>query len=163
MALSHIDTSIQIRSENQDNEGVSSGRIVKATILVNENKLAEAKSQAEKALEIGQKYDLIHIKRDAHQILSLIYDKKGNSERAFFHYKNYQGLKDSLFNIEKSKVFIRKELEKKYQLTELNNKKKQALKEVELRNQKERLNQLIWIGVLVIISLSVVVYLIYNK
>ncbi|MCF8408106.1 MAG: tetratricopeptide repeat protein [Crocinitomicaceae bacterium] len=163
LALSHIDTSIQIRSENQDNEGVSSGRIVKATILVNENKLAEAQSQAEKALEIGQKYDLIHIKRDAHQILSLIYDKKGNSERAFFHYKNYQGLKDSLFNIEKSKVFIRKELENKYQIEEINNKKKEALKQLELEKQNERINKLFWIGIILILSLLVVSYLIYLK
>jgi len=159
----HIDTCIQLRSESQNNEGLANALVLKAQILISQKSLLKAEESAEIALEIAQKFNLIHVKRDAHKILGDIFEQKGDFSKAFFHLKEFQIVKDSLFNIEKSKVFIRKELEKKYQLTELNNKKKQALKEVELRNQKERLNQLIWIGVLVIISLSVVVYLIYNK
>jgi tetratricopeptide (TPR) repeat protein len=159
----HIDTCIQLRRESQNNEGLANALVLKAQILMSQKSLLKAEESAEIALEIAQKFNLIHVKRDAHKILGDIFEQKGDFSKAFFHLKEFQIVKDSLFNIEKSKVFIRKELEKKYQLTELNNKKKQALKEVELRNQKERLNQLIWIGVLVIISLSVVVYLIYNK
>jgi signal transduction histidine kinase len=162
-AKAHIDTCFQLRKESQNNEGLATALVLKAQILMGQKSLMEAQVTAEDALEIAQKFNLIHVKRDAHKILGDIFEKKGDFSNAFFHLKEFQLLKDSLFNIEKSKVFIRKELEKKYQLTELDNKKKQALKEIELRNQKERLNQLIWIGVLVIISLAIVVYLIYNK
>ena len=162
-AEAHIDTCVRLRKESQNNEGLANAMVLKAQILMSQNALSNAQESAEIALEIAQKFNLIHVKRDAHKILGDIFENKGDFSKAFFHLKEFQIVKDSLFNIEKSKVFIRKELEKKYQLTELNNKKKQALKEIELRNQRERMNQLIWIGILVIISLSVVVYLIYNK
>jgi signal transduction histidine kinase len=162
-AEAHIDSCIKLRKESQNNEGLANAMVLKAQILMSQYALSNAQESAEIALAIAQKFDLIHVKRDAHKILGDIFENKGEFSKAFFHLKEFQIVKDSLFNIEKSKVFIRKELEKKYQLTELNNKKKQALKEIELRNQRERMNQLIWIGILVIISLSVVVYLIYNK
>ena len=159
----HIDTCVQLRKESQNNEGIANALVLKAQVLMSQKSLIKAQETAEIALETAKKFNLIHVKRDAHKILGDIFELKGDFPKAFFHLKEFQIVKDSLFNIEKSKVFIRKELEKKYQLTELDNKKKQALKEIELRNQKERINQLIWIGILVIISLSVVVYLIYNK
>ena len=162
-ALSHIDTCAQLRKENQNNEGLANALVLRAQIFMNQKSLFDAQESAENALEIATQFNLIHVKRDAHKILGNIFEQKGDFSKAFFHLKEFQIVKDSLFTIEKSKVFIRKELEKKYQLTELNNKKAQALKEIELRNQKQRMNQLIWLGILVIISLSVVVYLIYNK
>lgn len=162
-AILHIDTCAQLRTENENNEGLASAWVLRAQILMNQKTLFEAQESAEKALEIATKFNLIHVKRDAHKILGNIFEQKGDFSKAFFHLKEFQIVKDSLFTIEKSKVFIRKELEKKYQLNDLNNKKIQALKEIELRNQEERMNQLIWIAILVIVSLSVVVYLVYNK
>ena len=119
LALTQIDSSLSLRSENKDNEGAANARILKAKILLNLEKFLDAQFEAEKAYQIGNEFNLIHIKRDAHEILSIIYEKNGDLTKALFHLKNYQILKDSLFNIEKSKVFIRKEIESKYQIKEI--------------------------------------------
>ena len=54
-------------------------------------------------------------------------------------------------------------MENKYQIEEINNKKKEALKQLELEKQNERINKLFWIGIILILSLLVVSYLIYLK
>jgi signal transduction histidine kinase len=163
LALSHIDTCINLRELNQDNEGLGSANILKASILSNLGSMAMAQEIAQQAYTIGKEYNLIHVKRDAHEILGKIFEEKGDFKQAFYHLKEFQILKDSLFNIEKSKVFVRKELEKKYQINEINNNKIRALRELEIRNQRERFNQLIWVGIVLIIVLSIFIYLFYSK
>ena len=163
LALTQIDSSLSLRSENKDNEGAANARILKAKILLNLEKFLDAQFEAEKAYQIGNEFNLIHIKRDAHEILSIIYEKNGDLTKALFHLKNYQILKDSLFNIEKSKVFIRKEIESKYQIKEIDEKKKQALKELQIANEKERFQRLMWFGFFIILSLIALFYLFYSK
>jgi len=163
LALSHVDTCINLRKLNQDNEGLGTAYILKASILSNLGSVEIAQKTAQEAFTIGNQYNLIHVKRDAHEILGKIFEEKGDFKQAFYHLKEFQILKDSLFDIEKSKVFVRKELEKKYQLNEINNNKIRALRELDLRNQRERLNQLIWVGIILIVVLSIFIYLFYSK
>jgi tetratricopeptide (TPR) repeat protein len=162
-ASSHIDTCIQYREESQNIDGIAQALILKAHILTGNNSLSSARESAQSALEMAEEFNLIHIVRDANKILSDIFEQKEDFPRALYHLRKFQLVKDSLFNVEKSKILIKKDLESKYQLNELTAKKREALKDLEFRNQKERMAQLIWIAVLVIISLSIVVYLIYNK
>ncbi len=162
-ALAHTDTCMQLRIGTEDFEGIGMNSILKAQVLVNLKKTELAKIEAERAYKIAVENKLIHVKRDAHRILGLIYEKDKNAQKALFHIKNFHLIKDSLFNIEKSKVILRKEIEKKYQVEELNNKKIQAEKEFELEKQREKTSNLIWIGVVVIISLLVIAYLFYLK
>ena len=162
-ALNHVDTCIQLRIGTEDYEGTGTSSILKAQILLNLNRTRDAKKEAERAYKLSSQNKLIHVKRDAHEILAAIYEKDGDAVQALFHYKNFYLIKDSLFNIEKSKAILRKEIEKKYQVEEFNNKKIQAEKEFELVNQKEKTSKLIWIGIIAIISLIIISYLFYLK
>jgi signal transduction histidine kinase len=163
IALKHIDTCIQLRIGTEDFEGIGTSSILKAQILLNLNRTIDAKKEAKSAYKLSSQNKLIHVKRDAHEILAEIYEKDGDADKALFHYKNFYLIKDSLFNIEKSKAILRKEIEKKYQVEEFNNKKIQSEKEFELANQKEKTSKLIWIGIITIIALIIISYLFYLK
>jgi len=163
IALKHIDTCIQLRIGTEDFEGIGTSSILKAQILLNLNRTIDAKKEAKSAYKLSSQNKLIHVKRDAHEILAEIYEKDGDADKALFHYKNFYLIKDSLFNIEKSKAILRKEIEKKYQVEEFNNKKIQSEKEFELANQKEKTSKLIWIGSITIIALIIISYLFYLK
>ncbi|MEL6534218.1 MAG: tetratricopeptide repeat-containing sensor histidine kinase [Bacteroidota bacterium] len=63
--------------------------------------------QALEQAEISRQKDLI---RDAHQQLAAFYDALGQQEKAYYHYKRYRGLQDSLFNRENVRQLAQLEL-----------------------------------------------------
>ena len=163
LAISHIDSSLNLRNAIQENEGIGNSLVIKSTILLNQDKIDEALSIANESLNISKKFGLIHLIRDGNLILSKIYEKNGSKDKALTSLKTYHLLKDSLLDIDKSKLIIRNELERKYELNELKNKKIQSEKEFQLQKQKVRTKNIIWIGIVLTLSFFVLVYLLYQK
>ncbi len=163
LAISHIDSSLNLRNAIQENEGIGNSLVIKSTILLNQDKIDEALSIANESLNISKKFGLIHIIRDGNLILSKIYEKNGSKDKALTSLKTYHLLKDSLLDIDKSKLIIRNELERKYELNELKNKKIQSEKEFQLQKQKAKTKNIIWIGIILTLSFFIVVYLLYQK
>ena len=163
LAIFHIDSSLNIRYLILENEGIGNSLVLKSNILLNQTKVNDALKIANEAMKIAKKFELIHVIRDANLVLSKIFEKNGSNDQAILSLKTYHFLKDSLLDIDKSKLIIRNELERKYELNELENKKIQSEKEFQLQQQKTKTKNIIWIGIVLIVSLSLVLYLFYQK
>lgn len=163
LAISHIDSSIQIRNEIKENEGVAISLIIKANILLKWGQTNKAKVVALEAIAIGDNFNLVHIKRDGHLIMSQILEKNGDGQMALNELKTYHIFKDRLLNIDKSKLILRKELEENFKLKELNNKKIQSENRLKLKQEKAQRKILINISVSIIALLLIFAYIIYLK
>jgi hypothetical protein len=91
-------------------------------------------------LNASLKLKLPYLIKDAHQVLSNAYSQQHNADKSLFHYKQYIILRDSLYNIDKTKEIVRKELEfnfnKKEELQKLEVAKKLAETNAESRKQQ---------------------------
>lgn len=139
-ALKHLDSCIVIRKLIGDEEGQVSASLVLSDINYNQHKLEEAIKNGSHALNAGLKLNLPYLIKDAHEVLSNTYDKQNNTDKALYHYKQYIVLRDSLYNIDKTKLIVRKELEfnfnKKQEIQKLAVAKKLAETNAESRKQR---------------------------
>lgn len=139
-ALKHIDSCIAIRRQIGDEEGLVSATLVLSRINYNQHKMGSVIEHGTKALEAGSTLNLPYLLKDAHQVLSDAYEQTRNTEKSLYHYKQYIKLRDSLYNIDKTKEIVRKELEfnfsKKQALQKLETAKKLAETDAESRKQR---------------------------
>ncbi|MBN2668741.1 MAG: tetratricopeptide repeat protein [Bacteroidales bacterium] len=121
---------------------------------MNENK--EAEISLNHALQIAEEVKNISISKDAHELLSKLFERIHKNELAFKHFKAYSELKDSIFNSEKQKSIMelnaKYETDKKQQI--INNlAQRQLLTKNELEIRDLRLKQNFWmiLGLILII------------
>lgn len=84
-----------------------------------------AESYGKQSLALAEKVQDKQRTAAAHQILSDIYEQKGNFQQALFHFKSGTALKDSIFNLDKSS-----------QLAEIETKYETALKDQQISEQQ---------------------------
>lgn len=153
-ALKHIDSCISIREIIGDKEGLVSATLVLSHINYNQHRIDPAIEHGSRALEASLTLHLPYLIKDAHHILSNAYEQKHNTDKSLFHYKHYIKLRDSLYNIDKTKEIVRKELEfnfsKKQALQKLETAKKLA--ETNAESRKQRIIIIFSIIALVILS-----------
>jgi serine phosphatase RsbU (regulator of sigma subunit) len=139
-AIKHIDSCITIRNIIGDEEGLVSATLVLSQINYNQNNVKAAIENGTKALTASLKLKLPYLIKDAHQVLSNAYSQQHNADKSLFHFKQYIVLRDSLYNIDKTKEIVRKELEfnfnKKQELQKLEVAKKLAETDAESRKQQ---------------------------
>ena len=139
-AIKHIDSCITLRKIIGDEEGLVSATLVLSQINYNQNNVKAAIENGTQALTASLKLKLPYLIKDAHQVLSNAYSQQHNADKSLFHYKQYIVLRDSLYNIDKTKEIVRKELEfnfnKKQELQKLEVAKKLAETDAESRKQK---------------------------
>jgi serine phosphatase RsbU (regulator of sigma subunit) len=71
-----------------------------ANIYIDEGDLNLALDNAKKALEIASQMNFIKRQVEVHEVLSRVYEKKGEIVKAFDHFKKYNKLKEESFNME---------------------------------------------------------------
>ncbi len=139
-ALKHIDSCIIIRQIIGDEEGLVSSTLVLSQINYNQHHIKDAINNANQALNASLKLKLPYLIKDANLVLSNAYSQVNNTDKALLHYKQYIVLRDSLYNIDKTKEIVRKELEfnfnKKQELQKLEVAKKLAQTDAESRKQQ---------------------------
>lgn len=139
-ALKHIDTCIILRKTIGDEEGIVAATLVLSQINYNQNNVKDAIENGTQALTASLKLNLPYLIKDAHQVLSNAYNQQHNTDKSLFHFKQYIVLRDSLYNIDKTKEIVRKELEfnfnKKQELQKLEVAKKLAETNAESRKQQ---------------------------
>lgn len=139
-ALKHIDTCIILRKTIGDEEGIVAATLVLSQINYNQNNVKDAIENGTQALTASLKLNLPYLIKDAHQVLSNAYNQQHNADKSLFHFKQYIVLRDSLYNIDKTKEIVRKELEfnfnKKQELQKLEVAKKLAETNAESRKQQ---------------------------
>ncbi len=139
-AIKHIDSCIALRKTIGDKEGLVSATLVLSQINYNQHQIAPAIENGSNALDASLKLNLPYLIKDAHQVLSNAYEQKRDGVKSLYHYKQYIKLRDSLYNIDKTKEIVRKELEfnfsKKQALQKLETAKKLAETNAESRKQR---------------------------
>ncbi len=139
-AIKHIDSCIVLRKIIGDEEGLVSATLVLSQINYNQNNIKAAINNGTSALNASLKLKLPYLIKDAHQVLSNAYSQQHNADKSLFHYKQYIVLRDSLYNIDKTKEIVRKELEfnfnRKQELQKLEVAKKLAETNAESRKQQ---------------------------
>ena len=153
-AIKHIDSCMTIRTIIGDEEGLVAATLVLSQINFNQKNIKEAIDNGTNALNASLKLKLPYLIKDAHLVLSNAYNLKQNADKSLYHYKEYIVLRDSLYNIDKTKEIVRKELEfnfnKKEELQKLEVAKKLA--ETNAESRKQRLIILSSIAALVVLS-----------
>ena len=139
-AIKHIDSCIVLRKIIGDEEGIVSATLVLSQINYNQNNIKAAIDNGSQALKASLKLKLPYLIKDAHKVLSDAYHQQHNADKSLYHYKEYIVLRDSLYNIDKTKEIVRKELEfnfnKKEELQKLEVAKKLAETDAESRKQQ---------------------------
>src|ERR1035437_4906635 len=140
LALAHLDTSFTIRVSINEKEGIATTQLVYAMYYQQINNVDKAIDYANKSLQGAENLQLPVLTKDAHELLSNLYLTKNNSTDALYHYKKFIALRDSIYNIEKTKEITRKELEfdfsKKEQLQKIVQENELSISEQE--NEKQR-------------------------
>jgi serine phosphatase RsbU (regulator of sigma subunit) len=153
-AIKHIDSCRTIRTIIGDEEGLVAATLVLSQINYNQKNIKEAIDNGSNALKTSLKLKLPYLIKDAHLVLSNAYNLQHNTDKSLFHYKAFIVLRDSLYNIDKTKEIVRKELEfnfnKKEELQKLEVAKKLA--ETNAESRKQRL--IIILSVIALIVLS---------
>lgn len=155
-AIKHIDSCRTIRTIIGDEEGLVSATLVSSQIFFNQKNIKAAIDNGNSALQASLKLKLPYLIKDAHQVLSNAYNLQHNTDEALLHYKAFIVLRDSLYNIDKTKEIVRKELEfnfnKKEELQKLEVAKKLAETDAESRKQRTIIIYTI-IGIVILSSL----------
>ncbi|NML71810.1 tetratricopeptide repeat protein [Chryseobacterium sp. RP-3-3] len=108
----------------EDRFGLSNTYLFLGKIYYTENKLEQALEFANKSLEISKELDLPETTVKSEELLSQIFDKKGNKEQALIHLKNYNVENKNLTKIENAKERIRTELDFESERHEIEQKEK---------------------------------------
>jgi serine phosphatase RsbU (regulator of sigma subunit) len=158
LALAHIDSSLQIRSEIRDREGLASAEIVKAEILLEKEEPKEALLLARSALNTASQLKLRSLVKDVYHIISLSLERIGKNEDALQYFKKFVHLRDSLLDVDKSKELVRQELEFVFSKKEEQQRAEQERREEISRQKNERQRNIILSGtfVLMVVSLLLV-------
>jgi tetratricopeptide (TPR) repeat protein len=94
----------------EDRFGLSNTYLFLAKIYYTENKFDQSLVFANKSLEISKELDLPETTVKSEELLSQIFDKKGDKEQALIHLKNYSEENKKLAKIENAKERIKTEL-----------------------------------------------------
>ena len=164
-ALDYFEESYRINTQTNNVEAVSASGLALAESYLELGRLDDALIQANYSLKIAQSIPLYQEIRNSSYLLYQIHDKRNNTDSAFFHYKRYTALRDSIFNIEKAREIanIRTEYEtdkKEQEIASLSQQATIQMLELERKNQN-----LIVMSILIafLILGLVLVYMVYRQ
>lgn len=135
----YIDSSSVLRMLIGDEIGLASIELIRAEVHLKNGETDKSLYASEQALIFGEKLKLPHIIKDAHSLLHKVFKAKHNSNKALFHFERFVNLRDSLYSMDQSREFLRKELEfnfaKKQEIDRLKQAKKSE--KAKLENSKQ--------------------------
>jgi len=154
IALRHIDSSLLIRNELKDQEGIASTLLLLAGIQLDKGLTTIGIQNAQKAFEIAKKLKLRSMVKDAHLLLSKGFEQEKNTGKALFHFQQFTYLKDSLFNVDQSNELVRQELEFNFSRKQEIQRQQQQKKEDASKQKSQKQRNIILGGALILVLLS---------
>jgi serine phosphatase RsbU (regulator of sigma subunit) len=155
-ALEFFDKALMVNQKTNNQYIICSIYTNIGAIHLDKKEYEKALSYTKKSLELASKMELLERKREIHKQFSQIYEETNKYEKAYRNYKIYKLLNDSLFNEKNVKKVTSLELQYKYdkekQAIALEQAKKDAIQEVETKEQNKLRNSLI-MGILLTILL----------
>ncbi len=168
-ALEYYQKSLRIKEEIKDKRGMASSLNNIGELYNKFGKFSEALLYFGKSLEISKTLNTKDIIIDSYKLYSESYSATGNYKKAFEYYKQYTGLKDSVFSLETHKQIAymktKYETEKKEkEILLLQKEQELQLIRLEQQNtalQRSKIQKLML--VILLLVLSVLGYLLYNR
>lgn len=139
-ALENEKLSLDLRLENNFINPAITNYIHLAEIYLGLGEYADAIHYGEKAVEQAKKLNVIIKLYEAHRLLSLIYEKTGNVEKAYEHFKQYHQIQNEVINQES----IRKveQMQSQFQMEKLQQEKEIVhLRNVELKSAMDEIHE----------------------
>mgnify|MGYP003583577293 CR=1 FL=1 len=161
-AIENLLKSLKLREELKDNYGISICLIELTEIYRDKKDYTKAIDYGQRAIAFSKEINYPDMVQKGYFLLSQIYEKKRDFNKAFDAHKNYVAVKDSIFNIAKSKQI--NELQTKYETEQKQQKINLLSKENTIQKLKLRQRE----GAILVISVSfllfsIIVYLLYNR
>lgn len=132
-AREHIQQSILINIEIGDKNGICLGYIALGELNLKLKKYDNAKDILFKGLLVSNQVESAQTRLDIYEFLRKLYVEIGDFSKAIEYYDNYNDLKDSIFNIEKTSAL--NELKERYE-TEKREQEISSLKSIESIQKK---------------------------
>ena len=132
------------------------------SIYRGERNFAEAKKNANMALELAERINAKQQILEAHDELAMIYEAEGNLKKALDEFRKYNVVKDSLYEDQKTKAIA--ELQTRYETGKKESEIKLLRQENDLKDSRLERNQALVGGLVLLVSaLFVVGYMIRNR
>lgn len=165
-SLEFFSKALKYKEEIGDKRGIASTYHNIGLLYLAMNNFKEAKLYQQKSLSIAKEIDARPEIMKSYEGLSKVDSALGNFKEAYENHKQYAIVKDSIFNEEASKKVVQSEMnfefEKKEQAAKLEQEKKDALANEELKKQKMQRNAFIG-GFALMIALVGVTYRSYRN
>ena len=151
----------------QDSLGIKSEtiltRINLAKLYLETGNYNKAVTFLEDSRQLATELKLPSLEADAHQSLVDAYELLKNPSRAFFNYRKYIELRDSLNNIEQSKEFTRIEMQNQFDKELAERQSNQAKKDAILK-QEQKQQRIITIAIsLLLLIISIFLVFVYRN
>jgi tetratricopeptide (TPR) repeat protein len=135
LALKAYQKANEINSKSDHKDDYAYSLLALSNFYEKDKEYSKAENLLVEALKIGQQNNLLTVQRDAYLNLSSIDEKQGNFNQSLTNYKQYIVVKDEIFNQEKEKEIIRRQLQIDFGVKEKDYQLKQQLTNVELQRQ----------------------------
>jgi len=153
----HIKKSMQLGSKISDKDGLTNNLILYGKILRKSSKLDQAAIELDKGLQLAKENNLKKYELLAYEELKELKKTQAKPQEAYRYYDKFITLRDSLFNLEKSKQIAYLEFENEIE------KRDKALLSLKAQEKKDKLIQVLLLIGLVILVISLVVIYIISK
>ncbi|WP_268034844.1 tetratricopeptide repeat protein [Algoriphagus sp. PAP.12] len=110
----YFSESEKVSEDIENKETLSGAYIGKSIIYSRQKKYNQALSNAQKAYEISKNFGFLDHQKETSEILSKIYEARGDYKRALENHQQFKILNDSLFNKENVEKIAQLEYEYKY-------------------------------------------------
>lgn len=154
-AANYLQRAIELRESIGDKNGTAGSMIRLAAVYNKQGKSELAIRTAKKGLEIVKQAGGLSSIREAHSVLSEIYENNGYYKEALIEYKNYKAVHDSMFNSESQQNIA--ELQEKYKSDE----QRQQIEILEKQSEIDTLYRTLLMGGFLFVLLTLV--LLYNR
>lgn len=161
-AIENLLKSLKLREELKDNYGIAICLIELTEVFKNKKDYVKAIDYGKKAVVFSKQINYPDMVQNGYLLLSQIYEQKRDFNRAFDAHKDYVSVKDSIFNLARSKQIG--ELQTKYDIEQ----KQQKINLLSKENTIQKLKLGQREGVILVISISfllfsIIAYLLYNR
>lgn len=165
-AMEFYFSSLKISEEIGDKHGIAINLGHIGSLYRKQEKYQDAEKYLLQSLALCKELGTLNYLRQIEESLSKLYYEKGEYKKAYEHLQQYGIAMDSLFSIEKEQDITRKEMnyeyEKKEQAAKLEQEKKVALHQAELKQQTLQRNSFI-VGFALMLMLAGVSYRSYRN
>lgn len=162
-AIDYLFKSLDVKKTIGDKQGLAASYNNIGTSYLEHNFFDQAEKYLLLSLQVAEEIKSLDDIKEAHYTLSELYEKTHKPQKALLSYKSYIKYRDSLYNDENTKKIIRSELnfnyEKKQQLNQLEQEKKDAIQKEKLQTK----NIVLYGTIIIIFLLAAFSFIMFNN